>query len=195
MAWRAGLIRVVGGMGLLIGVAVVIGCGDDAGGNAEADLAQRIEQARKEGAREARQGDRLKGLQKRVRRLERDGSPGSKVVVEESTDSGGEIATGVIRAFHTPNVSCEIRNDGAVCSVISIGITFAMEGSEAAYIEDGGRVSSGAGAPASWDSTVSAGSITCRIPAESEPRGVTCMNNATGHGFEASRVPERQRAY
>jgi hypothetical protein len=42
---------------------------------------------------------------------------------------------------------------------------------------------------------VSVGDVVCAVPLESEARGVTCSDSATGHGFEASRVPSRQKVY
>lgn len=101
----------------------------------------------------------------------------------------------MLQYFHTPNVSCEIRVDGALCSVDSIGQTFVFEGGGAAYVESGNSVPDGVGAPATWGSTVSAGSVVCTIPPLDEPSGITCTDSETGHGFEASRVPARQRVY
>jgi hypothetical protein len=42
---------------------------------------------------------------------------------------------------------------------------------------------------------VSEGSITCTIPHSSEPHGIICTDSSSGHGFEASREPERQHVY
>jgi hypothetical protein len=180
----------------LVALLAITGCGGD-DSPSEAAVQEQIEQARKEGAREARQRDRIESLQDRVKRLERGGAAAAPAEVEKDGDEvtapGTESAT--LRTFHTPNVSCEIRTDGAQCTVISIGRTFVFEDGGTAYIESGSRVPAGAGASAAWDSTVSAGSVTCTIPREDEPSGITCVDGATGHGFEASRVPERQEAY
>jgi hypothetical protein len=42
---------------------------------------------------------------------------------------------------------------------------------------------------------VSAGSISCEVPPSDVPRGVTCVDIGTGHGFEASRIASREKAY
>lgn len=182
--------------------AFVLGCGGGSDGSSEDPLAvrQQIEEARKEGAREARQRDRIEGLEGRVKRLEREkGQPAAPAAapIETKTpvESPGGGSTSLLRTFHTPNVSCEIVSDGARCSVAPTNQTFVFEAGEPARVESGSSVPDGAGEPASWDTTVSAGSITCRIPPEDEPSGITCTDTASGHGFEASRVPDRQSAY
>lgn len=173
---------------------VVVGCGQSEDDSSEAAIQQQIAQARKEGAREARQRDKIESLQSRVKRLEREGRP-----VAEGQPRDAEVdstaGSSVLRAFHTPNVSCELRANGAICTVVSTAETFAFEDGEAAYVESGSRVPEDVGALAAWDSTVSTGSITCTIPPLEEPRGISCVDNETGHGFEASRVPARQRTY
>lgn len=175
---------------------LVAGCGGNDDGPSEVAVQQQIDQARKEGAREARQRDRIESLQSRVKHLERDRTAATTDIEgqPDETATGGVEST-VLRTFHTPNVSCEIRSDGALCSVDSSDETFVFEAGGVAYVESGSRVSQGAGPLASWDSTVSAGSVTCTIPPLDEPSGITCVDSNTGHGFEASRVPARQQAY
>lgn len=177
--------------------AVAVGCGEsDEGAGEAAEVQRQLEEARKEGAREARQRDRIKGLQKRVKNLEGARGASSSGSQEEHDVPASSTAESTVRqTFHTPNVSCEIRTDGALCTVNSTGETFVFEDGGAAYIEPGSRVPEDAGALAAWDSAVSGGSVTCTIPPLDEPRGIACVDAETGHGFEASRVPARQRAY
>jgi hypothetical protein len=92
-------------------------------------------------------------------------------------------------------VSCEITEASARCSVSSIGQTFALASGSEARMESGIAVARGSGATVGWGESVSVGQIRCSIPLEDEPRGITCDDTASGHGFEASRVPARQRTY
>jgi len=62
-------------------------------------------------------------------------------------------------------------------------------------MESGSALPRGFGELADYGSTVSAGSITCTIPASAEPRGIACVDTGSGHGFEASSVSSRQEAY
>lgn len=174
------------------------GCGGSSStGPSEAQL----EAAKKQGEEAAQERDRVNSLQKQVRGLKHQAKQGSTVVVEH--DSGGEPAssggngTTVLRTFHAPsgNVSCEILSNGALCSVGSIATTFSFSNGEAAQINSGASLSDNAGELAPYGSTISAGSITCTIPESSEPRGIICSDADSGHGFEASRVGERQHAY
>lgn len=108
------------------------------------------------------------------------------------TESAGEIA------FFAPsgNVSCVIQGDSAKCSVASIDTTFVLpSGGGTAYRSAGVDVPRGSGSEAPFDTQQSNGSVTCTIPPSNVPAGISCQDNASGHGFEASRVVARQKVY
>ncbi len=65
----------------------------------------------------------------------------------------------------------------------------------AARLEGGSALARGSGSPVDWGASVTVGSVTCRVPAEDEASGIACVDADSGHGFEASRVPSRQKAY
>lgn len=159
----------------------------------------RIDRERKEAATLARQQKNVEDLRAEVRRLKSGKGATASATPAPSPPqaSSSPSASGASRAFHAPsaNVNCEITETTARCSVVSIGQSFVMPSGGAARMESGIAVSEGAGALADWGESVSLGQITCVIPLESQPRGITCENLSTGHGFEASRVPERQRTY
>jgi serine/threonine protein kinase len=101
-------------------------------------------------------------------------------------------------AFHTPsdNVACYVEATGALCSIASLDVTFVIpSGGGKSFTEAGDAVPQGAGQVADYGASVSNGAVTCTVPLQSVPQGVTCANANTGHGFEASRVAARQRVY
>lgn len=157
------------------------------------------DQAREQGAKAARREAQIKGLQHRVKNLEE--GKGGEVTVTSGPSSGSTTTTpetsGVTHSFHSPsgNVSCEVQSSRAVCSVASTDTTFVLDAGSTAYTESGTLVPSGAGSLAAYGTTLSAGSIACKIPAASEARGIVCVDAGSGHGFEASRVPGRQEVY
>lgn len=138
----------------------------------------------------------MEGLRAEVRRLKRDkaaaAATGGSTSAPPATASAGSV-----RTFHAPtgNVNCEISESSALCSVISIDQTFVMASGGAARMESGIAVSEGAGETVGWGESVSVGQIRCAVPLENEPRGITCDDVSSGHGFEASRVLARQRTY
>ena len=183
---------------IIVGLSTVSGCGSsNSGGSSE----QELEAAKREGEETAREKVRIGRLQQQVHHLQHEVHRQGHTVVE--SDSGAEaaesasVASSVLRTFHAPsgNVSCEILSGGALCSVESTNETFSFDNGEEARIESGAALSRGAGELAPYGSTVSASSITCSIPRSDEPRGITCSDGESGHGFEASRVPDRQSAY
>jgi hypothetical protein len=99
------------------------------------------------------------------------------------------------RSFHagTGNVSCVIDADSAACAVATLGETFVLPASGAAFLEPGLRLGRGAGERVAYGTSVSVGSVVCDIPPENVARGITCTKGA--HGFEASRVPSRQKLF
>lgn len=101
------------------------------------------------------------------------------------------------KAFYagSGNVNCTISASQAACSVVSAGETFVVGDSGRGRIESGARYGRASGNYQPYGSTVSAGDFTCSIPAESSPRGITCTNSSTGHGFEASRKSARQKLF
>lgn len=139
--------------------------------------------------------DRLHGKQDSQKKADSGTTGGGTTTV--TTQSTAEPPPGT-SSFHSPsgNVSCQIEGGGATCTVASISTSFVMPpGGGAAQIQSGSIVPEGSGTEAAWGTTVSLGDVTCEIPLESEPRGITCHNDSTGHGFEASSVSERQRGY
>ena len=100
------------------------------------------------------------------------------------------------RTFHTPsgNVSCAIGTTGVACSVASVQTTFGLVLGRPGTIAPGAEVGRAAGELVAWGSTVTVGAISCNIPRETQRLGVVCFDD-TGHGFEASRVPARRKAY
>lgn len=154
----------------------------------------------KQGEEVAHERDRIDSLQKQVNRLKQqaehdepvsaDHAGAQSVVVPES-----EPAT--VRIFHAPsgNVSCEISAHGALCSVGSTAETFSFDNGQPAETTPGTALADGAGELASYGAVLSSGSIVCRIPESDEPHGIICEDGDSGHGFEASRVSSRKRAY
>jgi hypothetical protein len=102
------------------------------------------------------------------------------------------------RTFFVPsgNVTCALQGDGARCSVASANLTFVLPpGGGAAYRENGQAIARSTGAEAPFGSEQSNGSVACTIPPSNIPAGISCRDGASGHGFEASRVPARQKLY
>jgi hypothetical protein len=192
------------GLGATCMVLLAVGmtaCGDS--GSSTADQSQ-LEAARKEGEEAAREKERVSRLERQVNNLkkrshrEEHASPtGSSAIADESAGGPQRSESSVLRSFHAPsgNVSCEIRSNGALCSVNSIGETFTFSDRGAARVEPGAALPRSYGELAPYGTVVSAASITCTIPQSNEPKGVTCTDSESGHGFEASRVPARQKAY
>jgi hypothetical protein len=102
------------------------------------------------------------------------------------------------RTFHVPdeNVSCSLQAGGARCSVAPLDLTFVLpRDRSSAYVVPGLSVPRDAGSEAAFGTRQTEGKIVCDIPLQSVPAGITCSDQATGHGFEASRVASRQKLY
>lgn len=193
----------IGGF-LVVAVVCVVGLSASGCGSSgtSGSAQQELEAARREGEEVVREKARIGRLQHQVHHLQREMHRQGRTVVVEG-NSGADAAespsaaSSVLRTFHAPsgNVSCEILSSGAVCSVESIEETFSFSNGEEAHTEPGVAVSRDTGELAPYGSTVSAGSITCSVPQSDEPRGITCSDGKSGHGFEASRVPDRQSLY
>ncbi len=185
---------------LMVCGLTVSGCG---GSSSDSPSEAQLEKAKEEGERVAQERARVDELEKEVRSLRRSarrakaGGPTTAAPASSapSPESGGENE--LLQTFHAPsgNVSCAITSDGAFCSVASIGTTFRVEGGGVGEIESGSVLPRGFGELAAYGRTISAGSITCTVPEADEPRGITCLDASSGHGFEASRVSSRQKAY
>jgi hypothetical protein len=94
------------------------------------------------------------------------------------------------------NVTCVIQGDSASCSVASADITFVLPlGGGAAYTTAGQEVARGSGVEAAFGTEQSNGTVTCTIPPSNVPAGISCRDNSSAHGFEASRVPARQKVH
>jgi len=185
----------------IVGQLTMNGCG---GSSSDTPSAQQLESARREGEEAAREKAQIKSLQRQVHHLQHEvhqqGHPAAAVSDPSSASAAPpqeSIDSSVLRAFHAPsgNVSCEILSNGALCSVASIDETFTFSNGEEARIAPGTSLPRGAGELAPYGSTISAGSIVCSVPQSNEPRGVTCADSESGHGFEASRVTDRQHVY
>jgi hypothetical protein len=181
----------------LLFVLTVAGCG---GSSSDGPVEAQLNAAKMEGEEAAHEQDRIDSLQKQVNRLKRLARHGEPV----SADHAGaqsvvvpESESAAVRNFHAPsgNVSCEISAHGALCSVGSIAETFSFDNGQPAVITPGTALTDGAGELASYGAVVSSGSIACTVPESDEPHGIICEDGDSGHGFEASRVSSRQRAY
>ncbi|MGN6558106.1 MAG: hypothetical protein ACTHLH_08870 [Solirubrobacterales bacterium] len=181
-------------------LATLTGCG---GGSGSSTVAEgQLRAAKKAGEEAAHEKDRVDSLQKQVKQLRRQvhhaRSAGSSApAVNPSTAYSSQSVGEVLRTFHVAsgNISCEIVVDGATCTVEPIAQTFAFREREAAYTESGTVLPEDLGEVAPYGSTVSAGSVNCEIPPTNVPRGIICNDSSSGHGFEASRIPERQSVY
>jgi hypothetical protein len=122
---------------------------------------------------------------------------GGRASRSSASAADGPPASAAPDGFHTAsgNVNCSLTTTSAACSVASADMTFVLPSRGAAYETHGPTVLTGIGVLGRYGTSVSAGSIECTIPPEDVPRGVTCANTASGHGFEASRDRSRQRAY
>jgi len=184
---------------LCAGAVALPGCG---GGGSTGVSPQQLESARREGEEAAREKTRIKSLQHQVRDLKKEvhkRQPARVVVTRPDVESSGSEPTASTdsRTFHAPsgNVSCQLSAESALCSIAAIGETFVLGSGEQGRVESGSVLPSGAGELAPYGSTITVGSVVCSVPQSSEPRGITCADSATGHGFEASRVPARQKTY
>jgi hypothetical protein len=103
----------------------------------------------------------------------------------------------MVRSFHAPsgNVSCQVLPSEATCSVASINESFVLPAGESGRIEQGLRLPAGSGGLAPYGSTVAVGSVVCEVPPSDVPRGISCYDSHSGHGFEASRIVGRQKTY
>jgi hypothetical protein len=199
---RRGMVRVIrmaaAGALLLCGFGFALaGCGDSS--NDEPSAAQ-LKSARQEGERAGRERARVDELEEEVRGLKRsartDSAGEKRRAVSSTPPPAADGGTELLRSFHAPsgNVSCAITSGGAYCSVASIATTFRLRVGSPGEIESGAALPENFGEPIEFGSTVSAGSVTCTVPESDEPSGIICSDN-TGHGFEASRVSERQKVY
>jgi hypothetical protein len=182
--------------GLLL-ASVVAGCG---GSGPDGPSEAQLEAAKKQGEETARERDRIDSLQKQINRLKRQAKHGESVSTEHAGAQsvvvpGRESASA--RTFHAPsgNVSCEISTHGALCSVGSATETFSFDDGQPAEITPGTALAGGAGELAPYGTVVNSGPIACTIPESDEQHGIICEDGDSGHGFEASRVSSRQRAY
>jgi len=188
------------GLCLFSGLTALDGCGGAS--SPPQPSAQRLESARREGEEAAQERAQIKSLQHKVRHLQREvrkGHPAAVVVTGSSQANAAPEteASTASRIFHAPsgNVSCEVTSSGASCSVDSIDETFTLTNGEEARLETGTALPRGAGELAPYGVSIAVGSVVCSVPESNEPRGITCSNSETGHGFEASRITARQSTY
>jgi hypothetical protein len=126
-----------------------------------------------------------------------------------STTTAGETSTGTpaqtstaadqeARLFHTSdgNVACEVQAESARCAVVSSDQTFVLpRGDSPAYVESGLALAANSGFLTAYGTSISVGAVTCAIPKQDEPKGITCTRDQSSHGFEASKVSSRQRVH
>lgn len=173
------------------------GCGDS---SSDAPAEAQLEKAREEGERAGQERARVDELEEEVRGLkrtarQRTGNPEPREV-DASPSPPAEDEPELLRSFHAPsgNVSCAITSTGAYCAVASIATTFRLHAGSPGEIESGAALPKEFGELVGFGNTISAGSVTCTIPQSNEPKGIVCVDGL-GHGFEASRVSERQKTF
>jgi hypothetical protein len=184
----------------LTSAIAVPGCGGSSSDSDAQAVEARIARERADAAATARQAQKLADLQDEVDRLRRARRRAHTVVrtVAAATPQTTATADSPGRVFHAPsgNVSCQADARSASCTVAAIDTTFVLPASGGpAYVEHGAVLGRGSGDLADWGTSVSVGPVSCRIPDENEPSGITCVDTESGHGFEASRVASRQKAY
>ncbi len=124
--------------------------------------------------------------------------PSTRTAPATVATGGGEASVAPALTFYAPtgNVSCEIEEGAVRCSVASAGVTLELPaGAAQGLIVAGLEVTRGAGVAAGYGTTESSGSVICEIPPQSVPRGITCTDTNTGHGFEASRDSDRRKVF
>lgn len=192
-----------------VAAGLLAGCGGSGSQSTETVSMAQLRAAKRAGEEKAREQDRVKNLQKQMRQLKHRVNHGAHVHSDAAASAPPAVAPPVatstqaseagapVRTFHAPsgNVSCQILVDGASCTVESIGETFVFEAGGSARIEPTAALPRGFGELVGYGNTVGAGSIICEIPPSDVPRGITCSDSSTGHGFEASSVSSRQSAY
>lgn len=178
-------------------VAVFIGCG---GSDDTADqLAKQneIAQAKKDAVLQVKTQMKIRQLQRQIRNQQQVPVGGSPPPAEAPPSSGyidSSSSGSDYQSFHTPNVSCELDSSGATCTVISTGEDFILNAGSPASQSYGSSLPSELGISAAWDTTFTAGSVSCRVPPETEASGIECTDGS-GHGFEASKEADRKSAY
>jgi hypothetical protein len=201
---RAAGARIAAGLAATATAAVLLAaCG---GGSSDSSTtatlsAAELHAAQRAGEEKAHEQDRVRSLQKQVRALKHrvdhraDGNSAPAPATTATAPPPAESEPA--RSFHAPsgNVSCRLSATGAACTVESIGETFAFEAGAPGRIESGAELPRGLGELVGYGNTVSVGSVSCEVPPSDVPRGITCVDSASGHGFEASRVASRQSAY
>jgi hypothetical protein len=193
--------------GMVIAAGVLAGCGGSSGSSTvSSPSAAQLQAAKKEGEKAARERDRVAALQRQVhaikrqvgherRQRPRQAAPTPVAPTTTATTASGSVP---VRSFHAPsgNVSCEVFVEGATCTVASVGETFVLEPGAPARIESAAALPRGLGEATGYGSVVSGGgSVSCEVPPSDVPRGISCADSADGHGFEASRIRDRQEAY
>jgi hypothetical protein len=186
---------------------LLMGCGGGGSSSTTASASQaQIREARKVGEEAAHEKDRVNSLEKQVTKLRHqvrhkqsasapstEGEASEPAVVQPDP----EPSDSEVREFHVEsgNVSCQVRSDGAICTVEPISQTFSFAGGGAAGTESGSVLPLDLGEVVPYGSTVAVGTVSCEIPPTNVPSGIVCSDAETGHGFEASRVASRQKVY
>jgi hypothetical protein len=190
----------------VVALTALAGCGGGGGGGANSSTVaeSQLQAAHKAGEEAAHERDRVDSLQKQVSKLRHQvqhgassASDGGQATTVGSESPSGEPSGEVMRAFHVAsgNVSCEVLDGGAICTVEPISQTFVFQDGEPARTEQSAVLPKDLGELVPYGSTVAAGSISCEIPPSNVPHGIICSDSSSGHGFEASRVSARQNVY
>lgn len=176
-------------VGLILAVAFgATGCGGSNDQTAEEMRIDREVAAAKESARQAQEiSDLKKKLAGKSDNAARSSAPAA---------GGGSPTSdaGLVKAFHTRNVSCEVGASEAICTVNSTGEDFILQSGSSARTRFTRILAKGHGQPSAWGVSWSVGSTTCTVPRSDEARGIVCTDGL-GHGFEASAVGSRAKTY
>lgn len=187
-----------------IAAVLALTSGSDAPATAElrptgeevASIISKSLQADRAAASQDEQAKRLDDLEDRLEDAQRTvAAPASTAEAEPPEVAPVDAAASEL--FHAPsgNVSCEVTGVSARCTVVKIGTTFRFHRGGGPATTGGETLPRALGYEASWGRTISTGSVSCRVPREREQAGIRCYDSSTGHGFEASSRPERQKLY
>lgn len=179
----------------VLGIAVVsVGCGSSSDETAEE---MRINRAVADAEKSAKQEREIEALKERLDNQDKRPDPGTIPAPVDSpapARSPSAAGSGGVQSFHTRNVSCELSPLGATCTVSSTGEDFILTTGSSARIQRGPSFPKGHGTRSDWGATWQAGAVTCSVPRSDQPNGIICTDGA-GHGFEASAVGSRKKAY
>jgi hypothetical protein len=182
------------------------GCGGGGSSSSGTSAQAQIKEARKVGEESAREKDRVDSLEKQMRKLRHqvrhkhaasDAGGNAEAPTQGVAQPAPETLDTEVREFHVAsgNVSCQVRADGATCTVEPISQTFSFVDGGPAATDTGSALPLDLGEVVPYGTTIAVGSVSCEVPASNVPQGIVCVDAGSGHGFEASRVASRQKVY